>query len=62
MDCFERLAFTKDEADQLVTRLGIDAIAVAELLRYIEGNELISRVKKGLLCGYSLVTQTTLKD
>jgi len=62
MDCFERLAFTKDEADQLVTRLGIDAIAVAEPLRYIEGNELISRVKKGLLCGYSLVTQTTLKD
>jgi len=62
MDRFERLAFSKDEADQLVTQWGADAIVVAELIRHIGGNKLISRIKKGLLCEYSSVTQTTPKD
>lgn len=62
MDRFERMAFSKDGTKQLVTQWGADAFAVAEWIRLIEHNELMSRIKKGLLCGYSLPTQTTLKD
>jgi len=47
MDHFRRLAFTKDEADQLMARCGADAISAARLIRHFEASALISRFRKG---------------
>jgi hypothetical protein len=62
VDRLEQMAFTKDEAGQLVACFGIDAVSVAELIRYVEFSGLMSRIKERLLCESSLLTQTTLKD